>query len=256
MDVCKGEGMSYRQLAYVYDLLMKDAPYEGWLQFIDRVLKKYDHPMHNVLDLACGTGALSIPLASNGSKVVGIDLSEDMLAMANHKSQERGLSIEWIQQDMTELDLPYQMDTILCFCDSLNYVLTAERVKQTFQRIYDQLTPNGLFLFDIHSLHKIQHVFGDQFFGTTDEEISLLWQCFYDDERVTVDHELTFFVQQDEDMYQRFDEVHTQKGYPLEDILQWLAQCGFELKEVTADFSDMTPVTESERLFIVAQKKK
>jgi ubiquinone/menaquinone biosynthesis C-methylase UbiE len=248
--------MSYQQFAYVYDQLMTDAPYDGWLQFLDRVVQKYDHPMREVLDLACGTGSISIPLAARGYKVVGIDLSEDMLAVANDKSQQMGLSIEWVNQDMTELELPYQVDTILCFCDSMNYVVEGEQVKQTFQRMYNHLTPGGFLLFDMHSLHKIQHVFGDRVFGTNDQEISLLWQCFYNEESVTVDHELTFFMQEKGTVYKRFDETHTQKGYPMDSVLQWLMECGFEMKEVTADFSENPPGKDSERLFIVAQKNK
>lgn len=247
--------MSYQRFAYVYDQLMKDAPYDNWLLFIERVIRKYDHPMHTILDLACGTGSIAIPLASKGYKIAGIDLSEDMLAIAYGKSQEAGVSVEWIQQDMLELDFPYQVDTIVCFCDSLNYVIEDAQIIQLFRSIYEQLTPNGYFLCDLHSIHKLQHVFGDQTFGTHDEDISLLWQCFYDEAKVTVDHELSFFIQEQGDLYRRFDEVHTQKGYRLEDIMEWLYAVGFEIKEVTADFSEDAPDEESERLFIVAFKK-
>lgn len=247
--------MSYQRFAYVYDQLMKDAPYDSWLQFIDRVIKKYEHSIHNVLDLACGTGSIAIPLAAKGYKVAGIDLSEDMLAMAYAKSQEAGVSVEWIQQNMLELELPHQVDTVVCFCDSLNYVTEDEQIIQLFRRIYEQLSPNGYFLCDLHSLHKMKNVFGNQTFGTHDEDISLLWQCFYDEENETVDHELNFFIQEQDDLYRRFDEVHTQKGYRLEDIIEWLYAVGFEIKEVTADFSELAPEEESERLFIVAYKK-
>lgn len=256
MDLPKGEEMSYQRFAYVYDQLMKDAPYDSWLQFVERVVTKYEHPIRHVLDLACGTGSIAIPLAAKGYKVTGIDLSEDMLAMSYAKSQEAGVTVDWIQQDMLQLELSQQVDTIVCFCDSLNYVTEDEQIIQLFHRIYEQLTPNGYFLCDLHSIHKLKHVFGDHTFGTHEENVSLLWQSFYDEEQETVDHELSFFIQEEqEDLYRRFDEVHTQKGYRLEDIMEWLYAVGFEIKEVTADFSEQAPEEESERLFIVAFKK-
>lgn len=247
--------MTYQQFAHVYDHLMKDAPYDLWLQFVHRVCQKHHHPIKKVMDLACGTGAISIPLAREGLEVIGIDMSADMLSMAQHKGREQGVSIHWLEQDMTMLELPFQVDTALCFCDSLNYVIEEDLLKQTFQRVYNHISCNGLFLFDCHSLYQLKEIFGDNTFGINDEEISYVWQCDYDEEAQSATHELSFFIQEEGNQYRRFDEVHKQQGYPLDKLKIWLKECGFKVLEVTADFSEEAPHDKSHRWFIVAQKK-
>jgi ubiquinone/menaquinone biosynthesis C-methylase UbiE len=247
--------MSYQQLANIYDRLMEDAPYDEWLLFIERISKKYNHSIKNIIDLGCGTGTIAIPLAKEGYNVIGVDLSEDMLSMAQQKSRNEGVSVQWLQQDMSKFEVPDSVDTILCFCDSLNYITDAKLVQDTFQRVYDHLSPSGLFLFDTHSIYKLEHIFGDNMFGSNDEELTYIWQSFYDYDKRIVDHELSFFLENGSGLYHRFNEFHQQKGYLAEELSTWLLEAGFELKELIADFQDQEPTAQSERLFFVAQKK-
>jgi SAM-dependent methyltransferase len=247
--------MSYHKFAYVYDRLMEDAPYDQWIEFIERVTAEYGHSIGRIVDLGCGTGAISIPLAQKGYQVTGIDLSADMLSIANEKARSLHLNINLVEQDITELSLPEEMDTIVCFCDSLNYVIEEQHIRTVFKRVYNQLRPGGLFLFDCHTLYKLEHVFGENTFGSNDEDLSFLWNCTYDQAQHIVEHDLSFFLRENDGRYQRFDEQHTQKGYSKVELTSWLQKVGFELKEVTADFSVEAPQEESERLFFVLQKK-
>ncbi len=59
-----------------------------------------------IIDLACGTGRTTLPLAQAGFDVVGVDMSEPMLALAREKARDRGLSVAFLQQDCRRLDLP------------------------------------------------------------------------------------------------------------------------------------------------------
>ncbi|ASB66214.1 Putative methyltransferase YqeM [Bacillus velezensis] len=76
--------MIYQGFAGVYDELMSHAPYDEWAGWIEASLPEKGR----VLDLACGTGEISIRLAEKGCEVTGIDLSEDMLSCAQQKKQE------------------------------------------------------------------------------------------------------------------------------------------------------------------------
>ncbi|MBQ1188434.1 MAG: methyltransferase domain-containing protein [Peptococcaceae bacterium] len=78
--------MAYETLAVMYDALMDDVDYEAWADYIDRMLKKHGCPGKRLLDLGCGTGSISIPLAQKGYQVTGVDLSEEMLAVAREKA--------------------------------------------------------------------------------------------------------------------------------------------------------------------------
>ncbi|MDP4107719.1 MAG: class I SAM-dependent methyltransferase, partial [Bacillota bacterium] len=114
--------MSYEQFAYLYDELMQDAPYDKWVNFVLNRLKEYHIKGNTMLDLACGTGELSVRFAKQGFKVTGVDLSTDMLAVAKAKAESQGVMIPLFEQDMAELEGLGSFDIIGIFCDSLNYL--------------------------------------------------------------------------------------------------------------------------------------
>ncbi|HHY72942.1 MAG TPA: class I SAM-dependent methyltransferase [Bacillus bacterium] len=246
--------MSYQHFALLYDDLMTDVPYENWLDFIMKNIESYGNGGKRLLDLGCGTGTLSIPLAENGYDVTGIDLSEEMLAIAQAKSIDACVNIPFYQQDMSELAGFEPFDIIGVFCDALNYLRTEEDVERTIRNIYNLLHPGGLLLFDVHSVYKMEEVFGNQTYCSNDEEISYIWNCFRGEEAYSVEHELTFFVKHN-DLYERFDEYHMQRTFPIEKYRIWLEKAGFELLQISADFIEESPKPSSERIFFVARKK-
>ncbi|WP_202080717.1 class I SAM-dependent DNA methyltransferase [Caldalkalibacillus salinus] len=246
--------MSYQHLAYVYDQLMHDVPYDQWLTFLNEVCARHHHQINAVIDLGCGTGSIAIPLVQQGYKVTGIDLSETMLAVAQEKASNTGVDVQWIHQDMTELDLGTQYDTIISFLDSLNYVTEPSQLQACFHRVYQHLTDDGLFIFDVHSMYKMRHIFGETLFGTNDEALSLLWQCWIETDTDTVEHDLTYFVQHTDNQYIRYDEVHTQRGYEEDLLRRWLEEVGFDILQVVADLTWNPPQQDSERLFFICKK--
>lgn len=79
---------AYEALAGCYDELTYDIRYEKTLTFFERLCAREQVQPHLVLDLACGTGSLSMLLAGRGYRVIGADLSEEMLAEAEQKARE------------------------------------------------------------------------------------------------------------------------------------------------------------------------
>ncbi|WP_102345525.1 class I SAM-dependent DNA methyltransferase [Bacillus sp. Marseille-P3661] len=246
--------MSYNYFAMLYDTLMEDVPYESWLNYIDQKVAQYGNGGKRLLDLGCGTGTISIPLALQGYEVTGVDLSDEMLTIAQEKASVARANITFFQQDMRELAGFQSFDCIGIFCDSLNYLQTEEDVLQTFTTIYKQLSPQGLILFDVHSIYKINDIFIGQTYARNDEEISYIWNCYQGETANSVEHELSFFVQCDDYLYERFDEVHFQRTFSIDQYVQMLSQVGFEILEITADFKDENPSEASERIFFTAKK--
>jgi 2-polyprenyl-3-methyl-5-hydroxy-6-metoxy-1,4-benzoquinol methylase len=248
--------MSYERFAYLYDELMQDAPYDEWVRFVKEKLDQYQAGGKSLLDLACGTGELSVRFAKEGFSVTGVDLSPDMLAVAQAKAQEQGLQIPFFEQDMASLEGHEEFDFIGIFCDSLNYLQSDDDVIHTFKSSYNHLKDGGLFFFDVHSLYKISHVFINQSFTLAEEHLSYIWNSFAGDLPNSVEHELSFFVLDEQTgKYDRFDELHFQRTYPVRQYSEWLAQAGFELLEISADFENKEPQEQSERIFFVATKK-
>ncbi|WP_462412281.1 class I SAM-dependent DNA methyltransferase [Neobacillus sp. Marseille-QA0830] len=247
--------MSYEQFAFLYDELMKEAPYDEWVRFVKEKLEQYDVKGARLLDLACGTGQLSIRFAKQGFQVTGVDLSSEMLAVAQTKAEQEGVKIPLYQQNMAELEAPGTFDIIGIFCDSLNYLETEQEVQETFARVFDHLEPGGLFIFDVHSLYKMTDIFIDQTFAFDDEVISYIWNSFPGENPFSVEHELSFFVLDEATgKYDRYEELHKQRTFPPEQYGSWLRQKGFKLLEINADFEHTAPQSQSERIFFIAQK--
>ena len=104
---------AYESLAFSYDALTYDVPYPEIAAFFERVLKRSGVEAQTVLDLACGTGSLSLLLAQKGYSVLGVDCSEEMLTVASEKSMELAFPEPpfWICQKMQRLRLrlPYAL---------------------------------------------------------------------------------------------------------------------------------------------------
>lgn len=249
--------MSYGRFAYLYDQLMEEAPYDGWLGFaLDAWGKFGPAGEKSLLDVGCGTGELSLRFARKGFSVTGVDLSADMLAVARVKSEEAGFSIPFYEQDMAQLELPETYGIIGIFCDSLNYLRTEEEVKRTFSHASDHLIPGGLLVFDVHSPQKIDNGFVNQSFSLNGDSVSYIWDSFSGEEPHSVEHEISFFVLDESDgRYDRFDEVHYQRTFPQEVYRGWLAEAGFEVVSITADFENSAPTADSERIFFVVKKQ-
>lgn len=247
--------MSYERFAYVYDELMKDAPYTKWLIQLTAKLEKYDVQGKRLLDLACGTGEITVELAKHGFDVSGVDLSDEMLLIAQEKATNLGLSIPFYQQNMAELEGVGLFDCITIFCDSLNYLQNEDDVASTFQRVYEHLNEGGLFLFDVHSIYKMKHIFVNHTFAVNDDEVSYIWNCFPGEEPSSVVHDLSFFVKDDKSgLDERFDEFHYQRTYSVAQYTEWLIEAGFEVLELLADLEDASLQEETERILFVARK--
>lgn len=247
--------MAYDQFAYVYDRLMSDVPYDEWMSYLLHQKETFKVDGMKLLDVGCGTGEWTVKASATGFETVGIDLSESMLSMAQQKAMEMGQSIRFFQMDMAEAEDLGQFDLITIFCDSLNYLETEEAVQQTFKRMYDLLSANGLFMFDVHSVYKVNEFFAGQTYSYDDGEAAYIWNSFEGEFENSAEHELTFFIREENDLYSRFDEFHKQRTFSIEQYKKWLSEAGFKIESVSADFTGEAPVETSERIFFTCTKR-
>ncbi len=243
----------YREFAYVYDQLMENVDYKEWADYVEKIIIEDKGKQCNILELACGTGNVTIPIAQKGYNIIGLDISEDMLTIAKNKALEKNLNLFFIHQDMVDLYLEEKFDCILSMCDGINYIIDINDLIQVFRRVYDTLEDKGVFIFDISYYYKLKNILGNNTFGENLDDICYLWENYFDDDNSTVAMDLTFFIREG-NYYRKEEEYHIQRAYKKEEIINILSKVGFKDIEVYDGFTFDPAKNESERIFFKAKK--
>ncbi|MCE4985701.1 class I SAM-dependent methyltransferase [Staphylococcus arlettae] len=237
--------VQYEELSLFYDQLTFDQPYESWLAIVNQ----FSNDKQSILDIGCGTGSLT-SLLTEFDQVTGMDLSIDMLSLAPSKSQ----SVNWIEGDMTDFNLNQLFSVISIFCDSLNYLTSKAEVQSTFEHVYQHLSPDGVFMFDVHTIYKMQTLFNNQSYINETADVFLGWDAVVGEEPYSVWHDMTFFVSQTNGVYKRFDESHYQRSFEEAEYRHLLQAAGFTNISTFVDFDTTNHSEEGYRLFFIVRK--
>ena len=188
--------MAYEALASIYDVLMDDVNYDQWAEYLHQQMLKNNCPGNRLLDLGCGTGNITIPLAQKGYEITAIDLSKEMLAQAEAKTialKQSGapLQIDWQTQDMTALELYDAEDNFLLFdgviatFDAFNYITEPEALQFLLQDLSDHMNDNGILVFDIQTPYKLKEYLGNNIYTLHREDVEYVWENHFDEERLS-----------------------------------------------------------------------
>ena len=199
---------SYENFARVYDELMDNVPYEEWAQFILNLLQDRKITEGLVLELGCGTGKMMTVLGKAGFDMIGVDNSVEMLQIAREKTSQDFL---YLLQDMREFELYGTVKAVISVCDSVNYITKKEELRKVFQLVNNYLDPEGLFIFDFNTEYKYRELIGETVIAEDREDVSFIWFNEYDEESHLNDIDLKVFVQEEGDIYQKFQEEHIQR---------------------------------------------
>lgn len=244
----------YEGFAASYDLFMDNIPYDEWAEYLQSLLMEYGITGGLVLELGCGTGNMTSRMADRGYDMIGIDLSEDMLAIAREKCSGQVLLL---QQDMRQMELYGTVSAMYCVCDGMNYLLKPQDLKDVFVKANNYLDPGGIFVFDVKTRYFYQEVLGNRIIAENREDASFLWENEYHEETALNEYLLTVYQLADEerDLFSRCDELHYQKAYELEQIRQLIEEAGMEFVAVYDAFTRKPPHKRSERVYFVAREK-
>lgn len=245
---------SYSFFAQYYDTLTENAEYEKRADHLMELFRRHGHKPGVTLDLACGTGSLTIALCKRGIDIFGADASSDMLSIAQQKAYEADKQILFLCQKMQKLELYGNIDTCICSLDSINHLTSENDVVRTFRRIEKYLSPDGLFVFDANTVYKHKHILGNNCFIYDTDTVFCAWQNSFSEENNRVDITLDFFAP-DGKKYQRYTEEFSEYAYTQEKMEEMLHKAGLKAAAVYDELSFDEPKENSQRLVYAVRKE-
>lgn len=251
---------AYSNFAACYDQLMDNIPYDEWFSYLHGLLKEYKIENGIIAEIGCGTGNITELMAAAGYDMIGIDNSDAMLDIANQKKEANNSSSLYLLQDMREFELYGTVKAIISLCDSLNYVTDSDDLLQVFKLVNNYLDPKGLFIFDFHPRYYYKELVADATIAEDRDDISFIWDNFYDEEEDINELALSLFVKESDDnfesgsLYRKYQELHLQRGYTLQEMKSLVTASGLELVATYDAFTKEEATEECERIYIIARE--
>ena len=228
---------SYKSLSYYYDEIMEIIEYDLWVDFVKPYLKKDSH----ILDLACGSGTFANSIANLGYKISGLDLSEEIILVANEKAKMNHNEIDFKVKDMSNFTYDEKFDIITCFFDSINF-LEEKDLNGLFNSVYNNLKYGGYFIFDIFTYSKMK------FFHKTTlkDNLSIAKYKWKMKVKNNILHHKIIITDGKEKIIETYKEYY----YDYKKLLDKR----FEVIKIVTDFEDNLDLENGERILVVLKK--
>ncbi|WP_312652970.1 class I SAM-dependent methyltransferase [Proteiniclasticum sp.] len=240
---------NYLGFSKIYDeLISEDISYEKIARFIRREV----NGTNRYLDLGCGTGSLSSILGRDFRETFLVDLSPDMLTMAEDKFNVLKIPHRSFALSMNEISFQQKFDLITSSIDAVNYILDEEDMKELFKRVYTHLEDGGVFIFDVNSPYKIREILGSNDYVLTRDDLVYTWENYYEDD--VVEMSLNFFIRKGK-LYERIEEIHEERAYETETLIEMLEHAGFENIILCDDYTENPVHERTERITFIVRKR-
>lgn len=246
----------YGDFAKVYDALMQEVNYKDWADYLFRITLNSPKPVKKILEFGCGTGNMTIPLAKLGFDVTAVDLSDDMLTVADEKVMQAGLdNVRLFKGDMSNFQIDETFDAVMCCCDSFNYLPDMTAVENFIMCSIDALNPGGMLMFDMNTPDKYKNIIGNNTFVYNLDDVFCVWENDYHGDEKCIDFDLSFFAKRDDGLYERFEEEQRQYFYPVETIFKCLKIPAFKNTKIYDFGQFIAGGPASERVQYVTEKR-
>jgi len=232
----------FTAMADVYDAIMQDVPYAGWVDFALRGAAARGWPAGRVVDLGCGTGNATRELERRGLEVVGVDASAAMLAVARGK-----VAAELRCGDMRTFALPGRFALALTLFDTVNNLLEDDDLPALAERVRAHLAPDGGWVFDVNTSVGLASLWEGDIAEGWAGEVHYRWSHVWDPElrRATVEAWC-------ESPTGAFTELHRERPYDPDELRSLLAAAGFGRVDVVTYPSGRRADAEDARVWVFA----
>lgn len=210
----------------------------------------------SLLDIACGTGDMTCWFAGRSLRVLGVDISPAMLHYATLAAETQGLGAEFVAGDMRTFAPPARYDLVTCVGSSINYAPTLRDLERVIRMAYAALEPDKLFIFDLRTIQGLAIAgAGDRIVADKPDEFMILSRNSFSYETLTLTTQYTIYRYDKTTNWQRSEETHILRGYPVQAVTRLLEQVQFKLlRTVTTSFEPAESQRDVEQIIFVAQR--
>ena len=220
----------YSRLAGVYDEIVIDPCHDQWASFLDELWSADPLGVRSVLDLCCGTGLLAGELVARGYRVVGVDASDAMLALARERL---GPEVTLSRTTLPDLAVDGVFDAAVCTFDGLNY-LTPDELRLTLAAVALRLRPAGWLVFDLHTDGMMNFTVSNPIVEGESAGNRFVIRSVVDPGARTCDTRIELTRPRDGDP---FSEQHRQYFHADADVLLLLQDAGFAVTAVAEEYT-------------------
>ena len=216
----------YNQLGKYFDVIASASTIdtEKEVEFLKAIFEKY--LVHSVLDIACGTGRHSVPLAEAGFEVVGIDYAEELLQVARTKADLPNL--HFIQQDVTNITLDQEFDAAICMWSTFGEL----PYKAMLKGLKNVLKPKGIFVIDVNQYAEVPAGTSHKSYTNNANGMQINTEIDESYRGITRIREITNVI--DGETYKDHSEMDV---FTEADLIKLLAEYGFSHKETYYNYS-------------------
>lgn len=235
----------YENIAGFYDRVTGNSDEE--IRYVQRKINKYFRSAKSITELGCGTGNNMLEL-ENRYITAGIDISPAMLKIAAGKTKKT----KYIKGNIQVYRSEIKSDVIICLYDTLNHLLKFSEWKKTFRNTFYNLSENGLFIFDINTIYKLELIsFLSPVINKTGKNY------FIADVKKKSDHiynwNLKIFEKKRKDNYKLHETNIKESSFDIKRIKSELSEWFVVLETEEQNSKRINP--KSERVYFVCRKK-
>ncbi len=235
----------YKYTSLIYDYLMRGIDYSEWAEYLHDLLLEYQNDDAKVLEIAAGTATLSVEMMKFYKNYIVSDLSLNMLKSANKFVTTK------VCCDMTLLPFKSKFDIVFSAFDSVNYLLSIEQLEDLFTEVASILNDEGVFTFDLSlERNSLKHARFLNKEGTINN-IKFRQESNYNKNKKI--HYNKFLIKLADGL--EIEELHQQRIYSVDEVLQVANKCGFFMMECLDSFSFEDLHKKSDRAQLVFKKE-
>jgi SAM-dependent methyltransferase len=227
----------YGKLANLYDVLYSSKDYLKETNFIIRILKK--NKLRSVLDAGCGTGTHLHILEGNGFEVMGLDLNQEMLNIA-----EKKVSCRLLKANITDFKINKKFDSIISLFAVFNHLLNNKDSKKALYNFSLHLKKGGILILDLHNPQKN----GKKVETRGSFYRKMKWTLSKEGTKEKTDIFYKIFGK-------KFKDSHEFRIYSINEIISLLKDTGFAIEGIYDGFSNVRASPKSKNLLVIARLK-